>query len=200
MPGVLQLREWGAAGIRLRIEGSQVDPIQEMLSGSDERIVYDLRVGMRVQRGPRQNWQEMPTELRLKPGECIRVSTFEKLYTPNTVIGLICSRSSLAADGLYVSNIKVDPQFGGWLEVAVFNASRDHIIITKGMRFASIMFLDLREPLTENLPRVPTETTAVRRVGFVEKTRRSAPFIITGILSIGGSMLAQGLYDLIARL
>jgi dUTPase len=200
MSGVLQLTEWAGVGIRIRVENDPIDLISQALSSSDERVVFDLRVGDRLQRGSRQVWREMPKELKLKPGECIRVSTVEKLSTSKSVVGFVLSRASLAADGLYVSNIKVDPQFTGWLEVAVFNASRDYINIKKGMPFASLMFMGLRTHMTEDLPRIPTETKAVRQVGFKERFRLAAPFIITGAVSVAASVLADITYHFLASL
>ena len=194
---MIQLKEWQASGVRLWVENSSVDPVASFLEGSDERIVFDLCVGDRVQRGPRQSWREMPDVLTLRPGECVRVATREKVSTSGAVFGLICSRASLAADGFYVSNIKVDPQFSGWLEIAVLNASRDYIQISKGMRFASLLFFDLRSTMDEPVPRFPTETKPVRAIGIRERLLRAAPFVLTAVLSVVGAILSQALINFI---
>lgn len=200
MGGVIQLDAWEPLGIRVTngdvSASDSMSPIKRALAETEERVVLDLHVGDRYQTNSNQ-WRPMPPKVTMRPGGCIRVAAAEHFAVPKSVFGVICSRASFAADGLYVSNIKVDPQFSGWLEVAVYNASRERIVIARGMAFASLFFLSLDKPMTEDLPRIPTRTKAVNPPSWSERVRRVAPFVITAAVSIGGSLSAAEIWNLI---
>jgi dUTPase len=193
---ILQLSEWSNSGIVVAVPGNTPDVISQTLNESGERVALDLHVGRTFERD--HKWIQMPKRLILRPHECIRIRVQELIKTPNSVFGAICSRASLTAEGLLVSNIKVDPNFVGYLEVAVFNAGTRAIGIERGKAFASVWFGVLATPIPEGeTPRVPTPTDGLIFRSWQERLRTLAPFIITGIASVVGSLIAAILLNLL---
>ena len=185
----LPLKEWAANGIRVTVPGESADVVSDALSASGERVALDLHVGRTFERD--HKWIEMPDSLVLRPNECIRVRVRELIQTSNKVFGAVCSRASLTAEGLVVSNIKVDPNFVGYLEIAVFNAGTRPIRLKQDKAFGSVWFALLTTPLPEGEPpRVPTPTDGLIFKSWQERARTLAPYFLTGFLSILASLLA----------
>jgi len=186
---ILPLKDWKPNGILVTVPGVSNDVVAEALGTSGERVALDLHVGRTFERN--HKWIEMPECLILRPNECIRIRVRELIQTPRAVFGGVCSRASLTAEGLLVSNIKVDPNFVGYLEIAVFNAGDHSISLMKGKAFASVWFGALTSPIPDGEPpRVPTPTDGLVFRSWRERARALAPYFATGILSILGSIAA----------
>lgn len=190
---ILRLDQWAEAGIEVRGDVGSVPAVTFALQETQERVVLDLHVGDAFERD--HQFINMPSEFVLRPGESIRLRTHEGLTTPKAVFGLICSRASLAAQGFYVSNIKVDPCFSGILEVAVFNGGRRPISITRGMAFASVFFARLDEPLPQEVRRTPTPTAGLAFTNWKERLRVASPFIATGSFAFIAAVVAALLLE-----
>jgi deoxycytidine triphosphate deaminase len=192
---ILRLDQWETAGITITT-GPSVDgvtPIARALNDTHERVVLDLHVGEAFERD--HKYISMPDTLVIRPGESVRLRTMERLSTPREVFGVVCSRASLAAQGLYVSNIKVDPCFSGQLEVAVFNGGGRPIRVKREMAFASVFFALLDAPLSENVRRGPTPTAGLAFVNWRERLRVATPFIVTGVVAVVAAILVALLLE-----
>lgn len=185
---ILQLEEWIEAGIQVGPKDADgASPIDQALQ-TLERVVLDLHAGDAFERD--HKWITFPETFVLRPGESTRLRTHERLETPNDVFGLLCSRASLAAQGLYVSNIKVDPCFSGNLEVAVCNGGAEPVHIRRGSAFASVFFCKLVRPLPTEVRREPTPTAGVAYTSWKEQLRAARPHIITGVLAFTAAVAA----------
>jgi deoxycytidine triphosphate deaminase len=186
---ILPLKDWKPNGISVTVPGVTNDVVAEALRTSGERVALDLHVGRTFERN--HKWIEMPECLILRPNECIRIRVRELIQTSRAVFGGVCSRASLTAEGLLVSNIKVDPNFIGYLEIAVFNAGDRSISLMRDKAFASVWFATLASAIPEGeAPRVPTPTDGLAFRSWQERARVLAPYVATGVLSILGSLAA----------
>lgn len=197
-PLILQLRDWDSAGINVRVNSKsatsdeRANPVQRAISESDERIVLDLHAGESFERDHLQI--AMPEILVLRPMEIVRIHVLETLETSDNVFGVVCSRASLAAEGLLVSNLKVDPKFHGSLQIAVVNVGGRAIRIKKGQPFAGLWFATLSHPLEGSDPaRIPTESQGIDIRAWQETLRSIRPYLITAIVSIVFALAAAEL-------
>ena len=122
---VLSIRSW--ADRKIHVTNGVTDVITQQLSASKERVVIDLSVGDRFEPDGGSE-TKLQKSLTIKPGQVVRIRTQEEIVTPADVFGLVVSKATLAGDGLFVSNIKIDPNFNGPLRIAVYNASRQRIV------------------------------------------------------------------------
>jgi deoxycytidine triphosphate deaminase len=180
---VILKRNFSARGII--VENAQVQP--------DEHVTIDLSVGNRFQVAGKSEWYELRREHRLRPGHCILVKTRERITLPDDIFGILCSKGSLSARGLIVSNTKVDPLFGDELNIPIFNSGRTTISISVGMAFCSICFHTLEQ-------RVPRDVYR-RAVTQQPPKRRKRDFFVDhwpGIVSGIVGAIAAGLLALLS--
>jgi dUTPase len=185
---VIQLKDYPRHGI-------EITPKHE--PDSKERIACDLHVGLSYRRPGDANPRGIENgTIMLRPNDCVRIDTEEKLRTPLGVFGQTCSRASLTAEGLVVANLKIDPNFQGSLNITAFNTSRRPISIGLGRPFCSIFFFTLEYPIEEGSPiRVPPDPRILMGGRYKEALLRSAPYLATFGASVAASLAATYIFN-----
>jgi dCTP deaminase len=74
------------------------------------------------------------------------VSAAERFDMPNTVIGVVHDKSSLARKGLAVQNTVIEPGWMGYLTLELTNHSSTLISLNEGDAIAQVLFHFLDEP------------------------------------------------------
>lgn len=110
-----------------------------------ELICWDLHIGGVFRQPGDPHPYELSRPYELRPAECIVVRTKQEFEIGDGVFGLLCSKGSLTAQGLVVANTKIDPLFGGPLDVSIYNAGQRTIKIEREMPFCSVVFYVLEE-------------------------------------------------------
>lgn len=84
----------------------------------------------------------------LDAGGSVRIPTGFDIHLPPGIGGLICSRSGLAAKGVFVTNAPgvIDPDYQGPLDVLLSNIGNVNFYVTPGMRIAQILFVPVLHP------------------------------------------------------
>jgi deoxycytidine triphosphate deaminase len=195
---IIPLRHWDDEEIVIRSSSDSThDPVDHMLTHSDERVALDLHVGSSYQLDF-HSWRALHDKMTLRPNACIRVLVDEIVETPPGVFGQICSKGAPSAEGLLVANQKVDPNFGGQLKLAVFNAGSEPVTVKRGAVFASLWFGRIDPKLDDRRPR----RFASDPEGLTVKDRREAwrslrPYVYTGIGStfsaVAGTIIIKSL-------
>jgi deoxycytidine triphosphate deaminase len=157
--------------------------ITEMHEDENEQVTTDLCIGDRYQIAGKSKWYELRGQYALRPGTCVTVKTHERITLPQDVFGVLCSKGSLSARGLIVSNTKVDPLFGDHLNIPVFNSGRATIRISPGMAFCSICFHMTEQRIAPQVYRKAI-TQEVPRRRIVDVIAAHSAAIISG--GIGG--------------
>lgn len=190
---IIQRQHFDRHGIEI-VDGDLVNP-RDPDHAPEEEICYDLHVGQAI-RPPGSEARRTPSaHIELSPNNAVRIETRERLTIPNGVFGQICSRASLTAEGLVVSNLKVDPNFQGRLVVTVFNTSKNRIRIDSALPFCSVFFHTLEESLASQRVRTPPEARAITESPWKVGLRKSFPYVITFVLSVVASLIAAGVVD-----
>lgn len=122
-----------------------IDIVPTPPNDDDELVCVDMTVGQYYMNPGNAQRFRFDKPFKLKPGRCIVVETEEKLNVPDGVLGLLCSRGSLTERGLLVPNTKIDPIFGGHLDISMYNSGQRPIIVERGMKFCSVIFCRLEE-------------------------------------------------------
>lgn len=122
-----------------------IDIVPKPSTDDDELVCVDLSVGEYYMNPGNAQRFKFDRGYKLKPGRCIVVETEEKLNVPDGFLGLLCSRGSLTERGLIVPNTKIDPIFGGHLDISMFNSGQRPILVEHGMKFCSVVFCRLEE-------------------------------------------------------
>lgn len=134
---VIKVADFGARAIR-------IEPTTAVSVGSKvEEVTFDLHVGASYKVPGDANPKALDRSLALSAGECLRVTTRERVQLPADVFGQICSKASLSAEGLMVANTKVDPTFNDFLDIAVFNTSATPLRLQRDEPFCSVFFQEL---------------------------------------------------------
>lgn len=142
--------------------GVQIDPMPDI---TIERVVVDLAAGDSYREPGGRDWLAMPRHLRLRPGKCVLIKTKQEIHLPRGVFGLLCSKGTVSAQGLWVGPLKIDPNFHGRLSLPILNASRHAIRIQQGQDLCALAVLLLERPLATDAQRPPLELP-VRISGF----------------------------------
>jgi dUTPase len=196
---VIPLRHWGDEEIVIRSDSDTThDPVAHMLGHSDERVALDLHVGGSYQ-VDFHSWRALDDHMTLRPNDCIRLLTDEIVETPHGAFGQICSKGAPSAEGLLVANQKVDPNFGGPLKLAVFNAGSSSVIVKRGAVFASLWFGRIEPVLADRIPR----RYAADPQGLTVRDRRETwlsarPYVYTGLGSTVSAVAGTFIIKLIA--
>ena len=102
-------------------------------------------------------------------------------------MGLICSRASLAARGLIVSNLKVDPNYHDTLYITVFNAGTGTIPLKAEYPFCAVVFCQTQEPSLVQTRRPDPEGIPQ---GYLDKLVNLYPYILTGVFTLFANVVA----------
>lgn len=183
---MISVTDWINHNTKLCSKSSEGSLSDVDLSGQSG-IGYDLTIkGIDVRQGG-ASLHQIDSKYVLKPGNCVVLETAEHVATGNKVFGFICSRASLAAKGLIVSNLKVDPNYSDTLYITVFNSGIHNIPIAVGDPFCTIVFA-ATENESEGEVRRP-DALGIKS-GFVDKLKKSAPYVLTYIGSVATAILA----------
>lgn len=79
----------------------------------------------------------------VKPGEYYLVQTVEKVNTPQDLMPVIYTRSSLFRAGILLLNSKTDPGYSGILTMGLTNLSPFDVRIQLGARIANMVFFKI---------------------------------------------------------
>lgn len=88
-------------------------------------------------------------EAVLNPGDTVIVETPHSVAIPDGVVGLVCSRSGLAAKhSVWVANAPgvIDPGYTGQIGVILHNAGRHKYQVSKGDRIAQLVLVPTIHP------------------------------------------------------
>lgn len=76
----------------------------------------------------------------IKPGEYYLVQTFEEINTPDDLMPIVHTRTSLFRSGLLLLNSKTDPGYKGVLTMGLTNLSPFPVKLQLGARICNIIF------------------------------------------------------------
>ena len=187
---IIKCRDFSRFGVVIHDGGSLlVDP--------KEQVVRDLHIGTAFRIPGDANRHEMPLRMFLKPNDCILFETAEELTVPAEVFGVVVSRASLAAEGIIVANLKVDPQFNGRLTITVINAGKRSLRVDKGMPFSSVYFQTMEHPADGHISRAPPLPRALPTDWYRARLRSLLPFLLTFGASVAASLVAAYLFLLV---
>lgn len=79
-------------------------------------------------------------EVTIKPGEYYLVQTYEEINTPEDLMPLVHTRTSLFRSGLLLLNSKTDPGYKGSLTMGLTNLSPFPVKLQLGARICNIIF------------------------------------------------------------
>jgi dCTP deaminase len=135
--------------IRTRSEELFPQKASHFSDDSVSQASYDLRVGDEVflseKRIPTHLGQEAPYVI-LPPGQFALVKTYEEIFIPPDLIGLLSIRSTYKFQGLInISGFHVDPTYKGHLIFAVQNVGPNDI----RLRYREPVFMLMLAKLTE---------------------------------------------------
>jgi deoxycytidine triphosphate deaminase len=152
-----------------------------------EQVAYDFHVGERFQKPNDHNQYGLNGGITINPGTCILISTAESVTLPSDVFGVMCSRGSLAAKGLFVGNTKIDPTFSGTLNIPVFNASSNVIHMKQGDAFCTAYFSILEQPVPPGVSKKAPEVDAHNTSRF---SRICDFFRVNGLVLLLNALIA----------
>lgn len=181
---IILIKNLEARGIE--IDGATIDP--------DEYVTVDLTVGSEFQVAGRADWHKFTGKYILPPSRCILVKTKERVVLPEKIFGVLCSKGSLSARGLIISNTKVDPLFGDYLHIPLFNAGENPVEVMAGMKFCSIYFTELEQPVSSIVHRKAIFQQITKRRVFRDFFMTNSGTIIASISSaVVGALITVGL-------
>ena len=194
---IIQIRDYPT--YKIRIEPQPDNDVSYTQSPDRRELVsLDLHVGELIKLPGNDSSFIPPKRIVLRPNDCVRIQTRERLTVPDTVFGQICSRASLTAEGLVAANLKIDPKFQGNLVVAVYNTSKNRIVLDSSLPFCSIFFQTLEHALPEDAPvRVPPPSKIIIGSRFKDWLFSVAPFLLTFLASVAASLIASIIFRLL---
>ncbi len=80
------------------------------------------------------------SEIAIKPGEYYLVQTYEEINTPEDLMPIVHTRTSLFRAGLLLLNSKTDPGYIGKLTMGLTNLSAFPVKLQLGARICNIIF------------------------------------------------------------
>jgi deoxycytidine triphosphate deaminase len=182
--------------LRKNFKSAKID-ISPDTTDAKEEVCVDLSVGESYMEAGDSEVLTLKTIYRLKPSGCIVVRTKECITVPNNIFGFLCSKGSLAARGLLVPNTKIDPMFSGPLDVAIYNAGNSALEIKSGMKFCSIAFQQMTDPIQSGIPRGGPRISNDRANKMITFLIENRTLLITSavtiIISLAGAALATAI-------
>jgi dCTP deaminase len=83
----------------------------------------------------------------LFPGEFVLATTDEIITLDNSLVGFVEGRSSVGRFGISIQNASViQPGFSGRITLELFNASKNMIKLSKGMRICQLILMETKSP------------------------------------------------------
>jgi len=116
----------------------------------DSNVTYDLRVGPKY-RNPRETKETpLPEDsiIKIAPGASVIVETEENLELPRKMFGIIIPKVKLLQMGLSNTSSKVDPGYGGPLQVTVFNLGKKTSELKRLQKFCALCILQVGDGAT----------------------------------------------------
>ncbi|WP_218837871.1 dCTP deaminase, partial [Candidatus Methanoperedens nitratireducens] len=112
---------------------------------------YDLRLGNEFfvsrEKYPKR-LSETDAYIVIEPGDFAILTTYEYIYVPDDLLGLISLRNSYKKYGLInISGFHVDPGYYGKLMFSVYNAGPEKVILKYKEPVFMIMYDKLKEPV-----------------------------------------------------
>jgi deoxycytidine triphosphate deaminase len=196
---IIPIEHWEDFDISVKSARSRdTDPIKKLFEeDSPERVALNLHVGS-VYTADFATWTDIDDGFTLQPGQCVRIEVDEKIKTPDSVFGQVCSKTSQSADGLFVANLKVDPNFEGQITPTVFNAGDEPVRLTQGLVFSCVWFGTLdpvpKDPPHRNAEQKRTVQIARRSAGDIFDAAR--PHLLTGTVTMLATLVAALLLKL----
>ena len=144
--------------LRVNAEGAMISPFcEEHLQGASYDLTMtdtitafkeqvrtiDLRNQMEIDRA--YSTEKIPAEgYVLQPGEYVLVSLKETLTIPTNMTAHIRPRTRFTRLGILVSAQHCNPGYSGVLQLGLYNASPNAVILTPGLKIAQAVFEDLK--------------------------------------------------------
>jgi len=183
---MIRVADWGAYNTFIQHRCPEGNITNVDLSERDS-IGFDLTIkGIDVREGGASLFQTNK-KFTLKPNTCVVLETCEQVSTGKSVFGFICSRASLTARGLIVSNLKVDPNYSDTLYVTAFNAGAQSVELKVGEPFCTLVFCR-NESECHGEARRPDPSGL--RSGLAERAKKVAPYALTYVGSVATAILA----------
>lgn len=119
---------------------------KDQLTSDSGNASYDLRIGNRY-----RDFREPEAEtlnddrIELKPQMAVVIETEEEVHFPPGMFGYILPKVSLLQKGISNTASKIDPGYGGKLQVTLFNLATQTINLKRGEKFCSLHVVDIRE-------------------------------------------------------
>jgi deoxycytidine triphosphate deaminase len=179
---VIKNSELASFGLLLKRNGAP--PTDEK-----EQVVYDLHIGNAYRVAGDANRREFAGSMFLRPNDCILLETAEHLTVPAGIFGTVVSRAGLAAEGIIVATLKIDPRFTGNLTVTVINVGKRFLRVTPGMPFCCVFFSTMTTPADDGV-RVPPAAHLLPVDRWKAKVRAVWPLLLTFVMSVAASLVA----------
>jgi dUTPase len=173
----------------LQIEGDGAPP-----TDPKEQVVRDLHIGKAFRTPGDANRHELAKHVFLKPNDCILLETYEQLTVPSGVFGMVVSRAGLAAEGIIVASLKIDPLFNGQLTVTVINVGKRLLRVEQGMPFCSVFFQSMEQPAHGPVSRTPPVPRVLPTDWYKARIRALWPFLLTFGASVAASLIAAYIF------
>ena len=96
----------------------------------------------------------------LEPGETAKFPTGIAVAIPKGYVGLICSRSGLALDGVQVANSPgvIDSDYRGSIGILLYNSTNHEVFIEHGQRIAQLMIIKCEQVEWNVVKELPSTT------------------------------------------
>lgn len=108
------------------------------------------------------------TGYTLEPGEYILATISEELNIPVNMVAHIRPRTRFSRLGLMISAQHCNPGYSGILQLGIFNASPNAIILTPGLGIAQVVFEELKsEPSSEKQYQNQTDAAYMGEKEFI---------------------------------
>lgn len=127
----------------------------------DESAAFDLSAVCMTADSPRSfTYTIAPNSVKL-------VGTGLAMQPPSGHLILVCSRSGLAARGIFVANAPgvVDPSYTGEIKVALFNGSLEPFYVKHGDRIAQALIVPFASPTLAVVEKLPASLRGERGFG-----------------------------------
>ena len=113
-----------------------------------EAASFDLRVGGKFVSVTHDRSGEISEKkpLLIKPGETVRILSYEYIGLPQSVAACVTSKLSLSMLGLSQLSTRIDPGFYGKITEVVTNLSNREIELTYKQPFCTLLFLKVDHP------------------------------------------------------
>jgi deoxycytidine triphosphate deaminase len=123
---------------------------KEIIKDGEKKYVqsasYDVRVGNEIyfpERGEKKEIKNGNIEY-LQPFESAVIKTYERIYLPKNMIGLMQPSSRLSTRGLLYTGGSIDPGYEGFLWVSIRNMAPRNEEIEYGQPIASVNFIKFK--------------------------------------------------------